>query len=69
MKNSIKVAKRGVIISLFTLVISSITLIYSSITGKKIGSEIIIFCSVITILFSNISIYKSIKVNENNSHR
>lgn len=66
MKNSIKVAKRGVIISIFALVISSISLIYSSITGKKIGNEIIIFCSVLTILFSNIAIYKSIKVDKNN---
>ena len=66
MKDNIKIAKRGLNISVVAVVISSINLIYSSIKGSSLFMPITMFCSTIAIFCANISNYKSKKNNYNN---
>ena len=61
--------KAGLIISVFAFVVVLITLIISKIQGSVETTTIILFISTITILISNMLIYKANKgknSNENN---
>lgn len=62
-----KFSKAGIVLSAFAIFIASIALTLSTIEGTPTPTNVIVFFCSISMLFSNIAIYKSQKDKE--SHK
>lgn len=69
MKKNIKSAKLGLIVSSFAVVIALINIMFSVINKKSNGSNVAIFCAMITIFIANNENYKVQKKRDNNQDK